>query len=93
MTYQTTSVIIMKLYQRLNVTSFTIRCIHEFPRFFKTEVYVIAATSPFPVSFRRQTFLRFDGTRKFSQTVTCRSRYFLLFPKYNREEDDMIRNF
>lgn len=74
MAYQSSGIVVMKLYKRFNIASFSIRRIHEVARFFEAKIHIITASSPFPVSFSWQTLLGLGRTHEFSQTITCKNQ-------------------
>lgn len=50
LTYQTSSVIVVKLHQCLNVTSPPVPRVHEVPGLSETKVNIVSATAPFPLA-------------------------------------------
>lgn len=64
--YQTTSVVVVQLDQRLDVAAFSVRRVHELPRLFESEFHVVPAASPFPIALRWQALLEFGGGREFA---------------------------
>lgn len=69
--YQTTRVVVVQLDQRLDVAAFSVRRVHELPRFFESEFYVVPAASPFPIALGWQALLEFSGRCEFAEAITC----------------------
>ena len=72
--YQTTGVVVVQFHQRLDVTALAIRGVHEVPRLLESELHVVAATAPLPVTLGRQALLHLDSTGQLVQPIACAIR-------------------